>query len=840
MSSQISPPAIGIDLLQDSFHISEDVEGHRRLFDSQLLPTALLPLYPGEKGIFASDALNHRRAKGWQRPNECRMFWNNDSQKGCGRVILAAAMQRLVNYHLSWGEQKGTAVDNFSWQPLRNKQMLGADEIVIGSLQGFLKNTKSLIALPLPDSSTQGVQQALINAFNNRGCAASCCGSTLFLLKRSIAQAMLWCKKHQESVAKKCVPSDKQHAGHLFIINVNMDCWEARLVPLRWHLWEEKFYLVPVDSAYWPRESLQVSGWQLVTNRLNAEGIVGESLWQSLVGQELLQDLFNQPMTPQCWEWIRQQKTICLPHTSDLCAQQIPDLAQIEQALQRLQNRQHELRSENSSTLGVIVDGCCAHWFMQLNLLSELELDSLKDAVTIAHSGSPSLAAQGAQLYAKYQSAGLPTYHEELIPICIWCRNSSRYGQEFIWKALISNSTIPAGSYSQLENCPGFILPAGQNELQLILRRPSIDQQEEYEYRKIPAQIYEKFNSNINVTIAVEIKPGSGHAKASLLSDDGHLLSELNWKAMAKCEKPSEHQPAYLARTCEALCEGQSWLSVAKELGKLNLQEILKKKHALHRFEEPLNAINELFIKSRVKPDKNNCYLELRVISSQGSVVSSDEQLKLLSQFLGSCYLLTDLQNEKELKKRVLQAMRHLFTAISSSSRQFFLKKLDFPHEITMQELLCIGQSFCEPMEIAKFFETFLVIDHKEIFYWLRALRAILRYRYEAFDPEIINNTLYEGVWGNIVNKLLIYADRTKILRSALQCLIYMLGRRRFDKNFVGLKTKLNEDLNEAVKYLQSKKLHLDILDQLEKLLNCNATEKDIGSLLASEVSNDI
>src|SRR5205085_7127176 len=124
---------------------------------------------------------------------------------------------------------------------------------------------------------------------------------------------------HQENIAKNCVPLDKQHVGHLVVVNANLDCWEARLVPLRWHLWDEKFYLVPVDNAYWPRESLQISGWQLITNWLNSEGIVDDSQWQFLMGQGLLQDLlYNKELTPYQWEKISQINPTILPHSSDL------------------------------------------------------------------------------------------------------------------------------------------------------------------------------------------------------------------------------------------------------------------------------------------------------------------------------------------------------------------------------------------------------------------------------------------------------------------------------------------------------------------------------------------
>jgi hypothetical protein len=227
-----------------------------------------------------------------------------------------------------------------------------------------------------------------------------------------------------------------------------------------------------------------------------------------------------------------------LPHTDDLCAEIIPEFDHIEQVLQKLQNRLCELRVENSINLGVIIDGCCADWFMQLRHSHLGKFNIPNSAIVTSECGSASLAAKGACLYAKCQSEGLPTYLEELIPICIWCRNSSRYGQEFIWKPLIANDTIPAGCKNQLESCPGFVLPAGQSEVQLILRRPSIGGENEYEYRKIPARIHEKFSTNINVTINIEIKPGSGYAKARLLSDDGHLLSELNWKGMSICDKP--------------------------------------------------------------------------------------------------------------------------------------------------------------------------------------------------------------------------------------------------------------------------------------------------------------
>lgn len=825
MTSDTQIGIIGIDLLQDSFHISTNEEPV--INQLGLLPTALLPLYPGEKGIFGVEALNHRRAKGWQRPNECRMFWNNDSLKGCGRVTLAAAMQRLVNYHLTWGEQKSSTVDSFYWLPLRCKQILSSAEIIIGSLQSIIKNIKSLIALPLPDSSTQSLQQELLNTFHSRVNAVKNCGSKLFLLKRSIAQAMLWCKNHHVEVAKCSEPFDKQHVGHLIIINANMDVWEARLVPLQWHLWEGDYYLVPVDSAYFPRESLQVSGWQLLSNWLSSEGIVDESLWQALVGHELH---YDQDLTPDQWIKISQIKSTALPHSSDLYIPETPKLEQIEQILYELQNRHQELGSEDSEPLGVIVDGYFANWFAKLDLIP------LPNLAEIAQSGFSSLAAQGARLYAKNQSENLPTYLEELIPICIWCRNSNRYGAEFLWKPLISNTTVPAGKSSTLENCPGFILPAGQNEIQLILRRPSIDPDKDYEYRKIPAKIYEKFNTNVNVTITIEIKPGSGHAKARLLKDDGHLLSELNWKAMTECEKPSDHQASYLARTCEAYCDNLHWFRVSKELKRLKLQNYIKK-NKLYLLEEPLEAIHDLFKNSRVKSHKNDCFLEYRVISSVGSVTSNNEQLELLSEFLEACYLLADQQNEKDLKKKSLQAMRHLFNASSKSSRKTLLKNLS--HEPSMYELLCIGHSFCNADEIKIFFESFLRMEGTEIFYWLRAIRAILRYRYEAFDPEIIDDKLYQDLWTNVVSKLLPYSDRPKILSSAIQCLIYMLARRRFDKSFIGLNSSLNEDLNTSIRKLKDKGIRLDLLDQLEKLLNCMAAEEDIELLMSSEV-NDI
>lgn len=839
MNIEPSPLPIGIDLLQDRFHIFMDEENQSNRVISKLLPTALLPLYSGEKGIYGLESLNHRRAKGWLRPNECRMFWDNDSEKGCGRVTLAAAMQRLVNYHVSWGEDKNTSTDNFVWHPLRSKQFLSAAEIITGSLQSLMQNIRSYIALPLPDSSSQSVQQDLINTFYSRGNTVNNCGSTLLLLKRSIAQAMLWCKENQDQIARVCEPIDKKHVGHLVVINVAMDFWEARLVPLCWHLSVGQFYLVPVDSAYWPRESLQVSGWQLATNWLAAEGIVDESLWQALVGQELLQDLLNnQHLTPSQWKKIYQIAPNDLPHSADLYSYHLPELTQVEQSLKNLLNRRHELHSENSKSLGFIVDGCFSEWLLKLNLLKVLELDKHLP-FTIGNSTCPSFAVQGAQLYAKHQLENSPTYLEELIPICIWCRNSNRYGQEYIWKSLISNNTIPAGRSSKLENCPGFILPAGQNQVQLILRRPSIDRHQEYEYRKITAKIYEKFNSNVNVTISVEIKPGNGHAKARLLKDDGHLLSELNWQAMTKCEKPIEHQPAYLARTCEAICDNQYWHGVAKELKKLNIKSKLKKNNKLYLLEESVELIHDLFKNIRVRAHKNDIYLEYRIISSEGTVTSENETLNLLSQFLETCYLLADFEDENLLKKRVLQAMRHLFTAISKPVRQIFLKKLDIPYEINMQELLCIGQTFSEANEIIKFFETFLTLEHKEIFYWLRALRSILRYRYQAFDPEIINDDLYINLWVNVTNKLSISADRPKILKAALQCLIYMLGRRRFNKSFVGLQSELNAELNEIIKKLRFQNLHINILIQLEKLLNCTATEEEIGQLLGNEVLDD-
>lgn len=843
MSQLTKPHAIGIDLLQNRFHIVDNNQDFASQNDPMLLPSALLPLYPGENGIFGNEALMHRRARGWRRPNECNMLWNNERANGCGRVVLAAAMQRLINYHHSWGNRKTSLIDGFSWKPLQNKQHLNSADIIVGTVHALAPKSKTMIALPLPDGSTQSVQHALLNAFYSKNNQFNQSGSTLHLIKRSIAQAMLWCNKYQKEIKGQLEPYEGKHIGHLLVINAGIDCWEARLVPIQWHLFNDQFYLVPIDSEYLPRECLQVSGLQLASNQLKLQEIDVEALWQALLGQELLDDLlFNQNMTSKDWELSKRVDSFELPHTDDLFFQTLPELIDIEFALQKLINRKHELRKDVTETLDVIIDGCCADWLINLNLLSWLRKSKCLNFIPVAKGNTPSLAAQGAQYYAQRYSDELPTYLVELMPISIWCRNSVRYGQEFIWKPLISKDTIPAGRSSQLESCPGFVLPAGQNELQFILRRRSIDSEQDYEYRTVPVKIFEKYNNNINVTITVEIKPGSGYANARLLSDDGHLLSELNWKAMSICEKPNEHQSSYLARTCEALCDGNRWHDLAKELEKLKLKEKLKRKKDLFLLQEHLEDIHALIAKSKVRPDKNNSYQEWRVISSEGKVDDYQAQLESLSAFLEVCYLESDRHEEKELKKKTLQIMRHLFTAVSKVSQEALMIKLDMVDAITMHELLCIGHTFKEETEITKFIHSFLatlLFDSKGIFYWFRALRSILRYRYEAFDHEIIDDDCYQKLWNNIVDRLPGYEYNPKILRSAIQCLIYMLGRRRFNKQFIEPNSKDNADLNYIIKNLNVNKSIRELLEQLEKLLNCDAAEEDIQLLLSSEVSNE-
>jgi hypothetical protein len=132
------------------------------------LPSAVLPLMPGEPLLVGDAAAAHRRSAGLAWPPEAQVPYSGDPECGVGRIPLVAAWTALLS---PLGADDGfTRRDDpeFTWCPEGREQSAHAGQILATSIKAFLTvagvSLHSIpIAIVVPDALDEAGQQILLD-----------------------------------------------------------------------------------------------------------------------------------------------------------------------------------------------------------------------------------------------------------------------------------------------------------------------------------------------------------------------------------------------------------------------------------------------------------------------------------------------------------------------------------------------------------------------------------------------------------------------------------------------------------------------------------------------------
>ncbi len=871
--SDSNSKCIGIDLTQNvpwvatakncEFATYKEVE--------QVPPAALLPFVQGESLIVGEEASLHRRGGGAVWPPECQIPVNYDFINGVGRIPLVCAWTKLA----SFSKQKfsGKLGDTeISWHPSGNKRLFStAEKIIAESANSWSKRYGSeKTVLVVPDSLGEAAQQALIDK------------SDSFLIPRSVAVAMSWCRKNTNEfngkgiVSKRGVP-----IGHLLVVTLAFDQWEVVPLEIRAKIYKEKLWLFPVRNSVRGGGEIPQMGINFYLALVNDNKCSVDEIWRNLFGTSHTNDLVcNRELGK---EQILQMK-MCVRHGF------VKDSRNLFQRLDAWDDLfigyrdsspgdfQKELRnvydkqlssipdSQHNNCLGVVVDGACAS-------LPVSENKTLGDFVAIAFKNTTSSfvisdgreTVYGAAVTSYALAHGLPSYRETISPIEIHYHGKNSYGDaENAYKLLVEGKTVEAGSeYKSKAPVVGLKIKQGEKKLALTLRRSA--GKDEFYFRKVIAEIWKKTQIDEEVKIIAHLRPGQGFAKVLIESVTiGVFDTMLNWRTMEDTEEPEPPPLAYLPEVSRVEADQEMWanaedsfLSVIKAL-KSNSPNLVDNLRIL-RANKGLNAwpladgIDEF---RGVRP-KGDLFRHYGVFPSDGnlSFVSDSE---LAQEFKNACAkrfaitktTITRGQNGEVVrltgtssneKKAIQQAVSWMYLSCPSvvidKARRTLQDQLAQTPAI---DLHTIGLCFNQSEDITLFFKAFdqrLLLGTTGVNNWLRACRNIVRFRDTALLPEHVSRKRLEQIVERIIRILkreIYYNNFQQIFKNCILTSLYLLKRRRYEKDFLDEDSETAWDLEKSLKnllrgnYSQLSSSNRELVDITLKFLMKEASLSDI------------
>ena len=193
------------------------------------LPSAVLPLMPGEPLLVGDAAAVHRRSAGLVWPPEAQVPYAGDPACGVGRIPLVAAWTALLP---SPGADEGLARRDdpeFKWCPEGREHAARAGQILAASIKAFLNAAgvplnSCLTAIVVPDALDEAGQQILLDSLAQVGLSTE----KVHLLPRPLAVALHWCHTPSvPSVGQVTEDEEDKSLGRLRVVTMALDVWEA-------------------------------------------------------------------------------------------------------------------------------------------------------------------------------------------------------------------------------------------------------------------------------------------------------------------------------------------------------------------------------------------------------------------------------------------------------------------------------------------------------------------------------------------------------------------------------------------------------------------------------------
>ena len=543
------------------------------------LPSAVLPLMPGEPLLVGDAAAAHRRSAGLVWPPEAQVPYAGDPACGVGRIPLVAAWTALLP---SPGADEGLARRDdpeFKWCPEGREHAARAGQILAASIKAFLNAAgvplnSCLTAIVVPDALDEAGQQILLDSLAQVGLATE----NVHLLPRPLAVALHWCHTPSvPSVGQMTEGEEDKRIGRLRVVTMALDVWEAVSLELHARRHKGRVWIVPVRDRIQPTDAppeLQTLGLGFAL-ALACADINGESLgwWPRVFASDWLEKRLaaNRDLSPQELQAIREVRS---PNPLASLRQEFSQLATLQPLWSRFFQNRPGVAGRNTSAMGrprtepwyqrAAVHRSAGGWrfcrFAYQSEARQLE-NSLcrqrwEQPLQVFPPGQPA-AVRGAALAAAAIAHGLPCYRETLLPLDLYVRGTDEYGDPAPqWKELVVVRSVEAGRLWRSPNpVTGLQIQQGQDRLLLPLRRMLRGKPM---FRQVGTELATAAKHDEPVRVEVEVKPGQGFARVRIESvTPGVFATRLDWRTMEECDEPKPPPLAYLPGVSRILPDEQ-------------------------------------------------------------------------------------------------------------------------------------------------------------------------------------------------------------------------------------------------------------------------------------------
>lgn len=846
---------IGVDLTQHKpiLGFASTSERAESIIPEINPPAVLLPAFRGESIIAGPGAHKHRRGVGLSWPPECQVPVGNDHKNGTGRIPLVCAWSKLAS--LSKQQFSGFLGDTEIawWPPGQKKLYSSAEKIIAQSTIEWAKHYSSKQnVLVIPDNLGEAAQQAILENTPES-----------FLIPRPIAVAMSWCRKNAPKYDGQ-ISSHKEGTpvGHLLVITMAYDQWEVVPIAIRARKYKEQIWLIPVRNRVIGCEFPRV-GINFFLSLAENQAANLHSVWHQTIGTGHVNQI--------CTIWdkvLRHEKSVkeCITkgmsdtnrsvlHGFDLFG---PFLSQqtnfspsgFKDALESLYKTQLKTLPEGAQNkcLGAVIDGACSSIPIAKNrTIGEFVSSAFGDLQFSIFDGA--VASHGAALTAYALGHSLPSYRETITPIDIHYHGKNAKG-DYVnrYKLLVEGTTVGAGEeYKSKEPVTGLKIQQGERSLTLTLRRLSAGR--EFVFRKVTAEIPQQTRTDEEVQIKANLRPGQGFAKVLIDSVNTNVFSTLlNWRSMEECEEPPPPPLAYLPEVSRVVHDDYMWrdsecyVEDATRVLRTGGDIVVAMRDLRNggKFNQLPMADN--YDKFRGRVPQGDIFRHYGVCPSNGDL-SSVTDPDLLKEF--ALEAAKAFANNRSLvqRKQIQQTASWMYLAcppnIINSARTNLSKNLA---QTKQEDLHTIGLCWCESEDIKTFFfalEERLLQGTQGVNNWLRACRNIVRFRDSALHQGNIPKRRLENIVSRILRILdnqIVERNFATIFNNCILTSLYLLKRRRYDKDFLNggshesyvLDTALENLLKKHTSILSSKQY--TIIKVTLKFLRKEASLKDLDS----------
>jgi hypothetical protein len=880
VSVAVCPEAIRVDSSVDvaslTHHWPPKVE-LRGAFHPQL-PSAVLPLIPGEPLLVGDAAAVHRRSAGLVWPPEAQVPYDGDPACGVGRIPLVAAWTALLP---SPGTDEGLARRDdleFKWCPEEREHTARAGQILAASIKAFLNAAGVLLnscltAIVVPNALDEAGQQILLDSLAQVGLATE----KVHLLPRPLAVSLHWCS----TLSVPSVGQVDRRIGRVRVVTMALDMWEAVSLGLHACQREDRMWIVPVRNRILPPDAppeLHTLGLSFAL-ALACADMSRESLgwWPRVFASNWLEKRLaaNHDLSPQELQAIREVRS---PNLLTSLRQEFSQLGTLQSLWsflfqsgpiswdairQRWEGQERHLGTGGLPCTGVLADGSFAGLLIRRSsTIGEPSISPTLDTILQVSPLDRLAAVRGAALAAAAIANGLPCYRETLLPLDLYVRGTNEYGDPMPqWQKLVVDDSVEAGQLWRSKLGAGLQIQQGQDQLLLPLRRMLRGKPM---FRQVSTELATAAKHDEPVRVEVEVKPGQGFARVRIESvTPGMFGTRLDWRTMEECDEPKLPQWAYLPGVSRIVPDEQMF-NAARPVLEAALHALRQNRpDAIALLREAIEVLNDWPLahneeRKRGRTIAQDFMLHYGVIGSNGNLDKLPEPslAREIRNAIGEKFdeLVQQRQTYRPLGKTLLRAGGWFYLAIPLECFNYLQSRLRAANRnlqrLSPEELHAIGLAFEAPDDLLQFYP--LVVQALRTLRpnnWLRAVRNICRFRNHALHPNAISDSVLYQLTEQIFEMLQRQAEhrnfaRSPIFRNCLEPIPFLLKRRRYDPEFLAPTSPLAQklihflDKVDRVNHWQLGRLQ-PVPRATINFLQREATESDIEALLGVEEEGD-